>query len=197
MIIFTQLATAQTATQGLATLTLSFEKRQKTRARHSLTTGTLGATTQLGFDLPRGTVLKEGDVIQAASGEQVLVHAAIEQLLEVRAKDSQALARIAYHLGNRHVAVDVSSEVLRLELDHVLENMVQGLGGSTCIVNAAFNPETGAYSGHHHANASELPESYADSDQDPERFRSHLHAPRIHDFVTHPLGTKVGAANSK
>jgi urease accessory protein len=98
------------------------------------------------------------------------------------------LARIAYHLGNRHVAVQLLPDALRLELDHVLESMVIGLGAQTRVVNAAFDPETGAYGGHA-AHSHEA--SYADTDKNPDRFKNNRHAPRIHDFLQAPLEAKA------
>jgi urease accessory protein len=172
---------------------LTFEQRQKTRARHRLAEGSVGGLQEIGVDLARGTVLRHGDRIRCASGEVISIGAAVEQLLEVSVTLADAgtmemdLARIAYHLGNRHVAVQIAGQVLRLELDHVLESMVLGLGASTRVVNAPFDPETGAYGGHaQHAHRS----SYADSDLDPERFKNDRHAPRIHDFLQVPLQDK-------
>jgi urease accessory protein len=194
MLVFTEVLPPGSGPSDAARLVLSFEQRQKTRGRHRLTQGLVAGMSEVGLDLPRGTVLRGGDCIACASGEVICVDAAVEQLLEVSVTPSEPsalsleLARIAYHLGNRHVAVQLIGQVLRLELDHVLESMVLGLGAKTCVVNAPFDPETGAYGGHaQHAHRA----SYADSDQDSDRFKNDRHAPRIHDFLQVPLQEKT------
>lgn len=133
-------------------LRLTYEWRQKSRARVTVTGGEL-AGHDVGLTLPRGTVLRDGDVLATEDGgTRLLVRAATEQLLHVTAGDTPTLMRIGYHLGNRHVPVQVGSDEdgpwLRLALDHVLENMVQGLGGIITVVGAPFDPEQGAYGAH-------------------------------------------------
>ena len=77
--------------------------------------------------------------------------AAPEALLEVRCTDCHALTRAAYHLGNRHVAVEVGEGWLRIQADHVLEGMLRGLGAEVVALSAPFEPEAGAYAhGHQH-----------------------------------------------
>jgi urease accessory protein len=127
-------------------LELPFETRTKSRLRARLASG-----EEVGLFLPRGTILRGGDRLLAKDGRVVEVVAAPEELLEVRCRDLRELARAAYHLGNRHVAVEVGPEWLRLQADHVLEGMLVGLGCQVQPVTAAFEPEAGAYApGHQH-----------------------------------------------
>ncbi len=130
-----------------ARLTLDFDARTKSRLRTQLADG-----EEVGLFLPRGTILRGGDRLQAADGRIVEVVAAPEDLIEARCVDAFALARAAYHLGNRHVAVQVGAGWLRIQADHVLETMLTGLGADVASLTAPFEPEAGAYAhGHHHA----------------------------------------------
>ena len=130
-----------------ASLTLNFDARTKSRLRTQLADG-----EEVGLFLPRGTILRGGDRLQAADGRIVEVVSAPEDLLEARCADASALARAAYHLGNRHVAVQVGAGWLRIQADHVLETMLTGLGAEVASLTAPFEPEAGAYAhGHHHA----------------------------------------------
>lgn len=130
-----------------ARLTLNFDARTKSRLRTQLADG-----EEVGLFLPRGTILRGGDRLQAADGRIVEVVSAPEDLIEARCADAFALARAAYHLGNRHVAVQVGAGWLRIQADHVLETMLTGLGADVASLTAPFEPEAGAYAhGHHHA----------------------------------------------
>lgn len=127
-------------------LELPFDTRTKSRLRARLASG-----EEVGLFLPRGTILRGGDLLQGGDGRIVEVVAAPEELLEVRCRNLSELARAAYHLGNRHVAVQVGDEWLRLAADHVLERMLDGLGGQVRHLTAPFEPEAGAYApGHQH-----------------------------------------------
>ena len=104
--------------------------------------------------MQRGTVLRDGDKLLADDGRIVQVLAAPEDLLEARAADPLLLMRGAYHLGNRHVAVQVGTGWLRFAADHVLRDMVAGLGLEVTEIIAPFQPESGAYGqGHTHGGA--------------------------------------------
>lgn len=130
-----------------ARLTLNFDARTKSRLRTQLADG-----EEVGLFLPRGTILRGGDRLQAADERIVEVVSAPEDLIEARCADAFALARAAYHLGNRHVAVQVGAGWLRIQADHVLETMLTGLGAEVASLTAPFEPEAGAYAhGHHHA----------------------------------------------
>lgn len=123
-----------------ATLTLPWERRGVTRQRVRLDDG-----RDAGLFLPRGEILRGGDRLAAASGEVVGVVAAAEPVTIVRASDPRTLARAAYHLGNRHVAVEVGDGWLKLARDHVLSEMLKGLGVRVEDAVLPFEPEAGAY----------------------------------------------------
>lgn len=89
--------------------------------------------------------LRGGDALRLASGETVLIHAAPEALMEIACSDPLHLARIAWHLGNRHLPTEIAEGMLRIHADHVIAEMVKGLGGTVRALNAPFNPEGGAY----------------------------------------------------
>lgn len=130
-----------------ARLQLDFDARTKSRLRTRLADG-----EEVGLFLPRGTILRGGDRLQAQDGRIVEVVSAPEELLEAHCADASALARVAYHLGNRHVAVQVGDGWLRIQTDHVLKTMLVGLGVEVSSLSAPFEPEAGAYAhGHHHA----------------------------------------------
>lgn len=127
-------------------LELDFGYRTKSRLRARLASG-----EEVGLFLPRGTVLRGGQKLLANDGRVVEVVAAPEALAEVRCADTFELARAAYHLGNRHVAVEIGEGWLRIKADHVLEDMLTGLGADVVALRAPFEPESGAYAqGHQH-----------------------------------------------
>ena len=129
-------------------LTLPFELRQKSRLRARLDSG-----EEVGLILPRGRVLRDGDTLASADGELVVrVCAATERVSNVTGSDAVALARGAYHLGNRHVPVQVGTGFLRYQRDHVLDDMVRGLGLTVTEEEAPFEPEAGAYGEHQYAH---------------------------------------------
>lgn len=128
-------------------LELPFELRSKSRLRTQLATG-----EEVGLVLERGTVLRGGDRLQADDGRIVRVVAAPEDVSTVRAPDPWSLARAAYHLGNRHVALQVGDGWIRYLHDHVLDDMVRGLGFEVALESAPFEPEAGAYGAHSHAH---------------------------------------------
>jgi urease accessory protein len=133
-------------------LVLPFDLRQKSRLRATLLSGQTAALM-----LARGSILRGGDRIQTDSGYVVEVVAAKQAVTDVTATDAQALMRAAYHLGNRHVPLQVGAGWLRLEQDHVLEAMLIGLGMTTLNLLAPFEPEAGAYGGGHHHDADNSP----------------------------------------
>ncbi len=101
--------------------------------------------------LPRGAPLRHGDRLATTDGRIVEVIALAEPLLHVEASDPRLLARAAFHLGNRHVAVEVGDRTLRVPADAVIERMLRGLGLAPQHVDAPFEPESGAYGeGHRH-----------------------------------------------
>jgi urease accessory protein len=144
-----------------AMLVLPFELRQKSRLRTAVAGG-----EDIGLFLPRGTLLRDGDCLRADDGRVVRVAAAAEDLLEIRCADAEALARAAYHLGNRHTPVQVGAGWLRIAADDVLAGMLRGLGAVVAPVRAPFEPEAGAYAAGHHSHSSDA-----------------KHAGIIHDFA--------------
>ena len=127
-------------------LELSFDYRTRSRLRATTVGG-----IEVGLFLPRGTILRGGQKLRATDGTIVGVRAAIETLTEARCADPLLLARAAYHLGNRHVAVEIGEGALRIGADHVLGGMLMGLGLELVPVDAPFEPESGAYAhGHQH-----------------------------------------------
>ena len=123
-------------------LKLPFDSRQKSRLRAKLVSG-----EEVALLLPRGEVLRGGDLVTASDGRVIEVVAEPEKLLHIEA---DSLPRIAYHLGNRHVPVQVGEGFLRIAEDHVLEEMLKKLGAKVSRVEAPFEPEAGAYAGGHH-----------------------------------------------
>ena len=123
-------------------LRLPFEQRQKSRLKTRLVSG-----EEVALMLPRGEILRGGDLVTASDGRVIEVVAEPEKLLHI---ESDALAKLAYHLGNRHVPVQVGDGFLRIAADHVLEEMVKKLGAKVKQVEAPFEPEAGAYAGGHH-----------------------------------------------
>lgn len=130
-------------------LVLPFEQRQKSRLRARLRSG-----EEIGLFLERGMVLRGGDCLVADDGRRVRIVAAAEALMEVRCADAEALARAAYHLGNRHCPVAIGSGWLRFPADHVLAEMLLGMGLQAVAVAAPFEPEAGAYAGGQHQHSS-------------------------------------------
>ena len=102
------------------------------------------------LDLPQAVRLREGDGLILDRGGVVRVRAKPEPLLEISAGDAATLVRIAWHLGNRHLPVQVAGPRLRIRADHVIAEMVTQLGGNAVPVEAPFDPEAGAYAGGHH-----------------------------------------------
>jgi urease accessory protein len=132
------------ATPAHDTLSLDFESRARGRLRAVLASG-----TEVSVSLPRGTILRGGQKLIADDGTVIEIVAAAELLLEARCANPLALARVAYHLGNRDVAVQIgrdgTSGWLRIQADQVLEGMLAGLGSTVATVRAPFEPEAGAF----------------------------------------------------
>lgn len=126
-------------------LKMTFERRQKSRQRATLLSG-----EEVAIVLPRGQVLRGGDWVVASDGRVIEVIAEAEKVLHIVCPTQQSLARAAFHLGNRHVPVQVGDGWLRIAADHVLEDMLRGLGAIVMPIEAPFEPEAGAYAGHHH-----------------------------------------------
>lgn len=146
-------------------LKLPFEARQKSRLRTQLASG-----EEVALLLPRGEILRGGDLVVASDGRVIEVVAEPEKLFHVECGTPSALACAAYHLGNRHVPVQVGDGFLRLAADHVLEEMLKGLGARVSAVELPFEPEAGAYgAGHQHGG------------EQAHGARIHEHGERVHE----------------
>lgn len=124
---------------------LDFDARHR---RRLALTGERG--TKVLLDLPEAGVLRDGDGLVLEDGAIIEVRAAPEHLAEIRCTSPQALARIAWHLGNRHLPTQIAGEALRIREDHVIVDMVRQLGAEVRPIEAPFDPEAGAYAHAHH-----------------------------------------------
>jgi urease accessory protein len=120
-------------------ITLDYDRRHRRRLRLQ------ADGSEILLDLPEAIHIREGDALALEDGSYIAVHAAPEAVLEVRAADADTLARLAWHLGNRHLAVQFLPGALRILHDHVIADMIVRLGGTAVQINAPFDPESGAY----------------------------------------------------
>ena len=169
MILLTR-RTPQPATDSVA---LSYDARKRSRLRLTLASG-----REAGIFLERGEHLQGGDRLITEDGSTVVeILAAPEKLIEAVADSPLLFARAAYHLGNRHVPVQIlpteGGGRLRFQADHVLADMIRGLGCAVAEIEAPFQPEAGAYGGGHHHHGDDL--------HDPGH-GPHRSVPRIHEF---------------
>ena len=138
---------AKVLVQRAASVTLDWDTRQKSRFDATDSTG-----RQLGVFLPRGTVVRGGDVLVAEDGSLVRVEAAPQNVLRITACAEHGspfdLMRAAYHLGNRHVPIELRPDHLKIEPDHVLAEMLQAMHLIVHSVEEPFEPESGAYGDH-------------------------------------------------
>ncbi len=141
------------------TLTLPLDGRIRSRQRVVLDDG-----TEAGVFLERGEVLHDGDLLSGADGAPIVrIRAAAEPVSEVRCEDPLLLARACYHLGNRHMPLQIGDGMLRYQHDHVLDDMLRGLGLEPEFLEAPFEPEPGAYGGsaqvhtHEHGHSHDQP----------------------------------------
>ncbi|MFM9942253.1 MAG: urease accessory protein UreE [Hyphomicrobiaceae bacterium] len=125
--------------------TITLDRQSRYRRRVTMTTDRGHAFL---LDLPEATYLAGGDGLELSNGALVKVVAAPEDLLEIHAHSQLELARIAWHLGNRHTPAEVTPEAIYIQPDHVLAEMVEGLGAHVHQVRRPFEPEGGAYGGH-------------------------------------------------
>lgn len=137
------------------TVVLDFDARHRRRVAMSGVNG-----TDFLLDLAEATALRGGDALLLEDGTLIEIVAAPEPLVEISSLDSGAMVRIAWHLGNRHLPVQLVGKKLRIRRDHVIEAMIAGLGGRVVAIEAPFDPEGGAYAegahgrhdGHHHSH---------------------------------------------
>ncbi|MRI53410.1 urease accessory protein UreE [Methylobacterium sp. DB1607] len=141
------------------------------RHRRRMAMRGVGGTAFL-LDLGEATVLDDGDALALEDGRLIWVEAAPEALLEIRAPSPLALKRLIWHIGNRHIPAEIGEEAVWIGHDHVLAEMVRGLGGSAEPVTRPFRPEAGAYAGGHGHG----PDHGHDHHGHP-----HAHHPHAHD----------------
>ncbi|MDO5680767.1 MAG: urease accessory protein UreE [Pelistega sp.] len=138
-------------------LTMTLDERRRARQKLQLADG-----SEVGLFLEHGVVLQDGDILLSEDNRFLIVRAAKQALIHVTAPDQQALARAAYHLGNRHVLLEVGADYLHVEPDPILEQMLRQLGVTVSHIEAPFLPETGAYGGgHKHGHDETFAEDYA------------------------------------
>ena len=125
-------------------IVLDFDHRHRRRLRMT----TCGGRDFL-LDLEEARPIRNGDMLELTDGTRVTVIAKAERVAEIRTDDPHRLMRIAWHLGNRHLPTEILADRLRIAYDHVIVDMVSGLGGVVEVVEAPFQPEGGAY-GHGH-----------------------------------------------
>jgi urease accessory protein len=128
--------------RAVDTVTLAYLDRHRRRIRLATDSGAIFL-----LDLARAYHLSEGDGLELDDGSYVRVRAAPEAVIEIAAADQASLLRIAWHLGNRHLPLQVVDDCLRIREDHVIAEMVTGLGGRISRLEAPFLPEIGAYAG--------------------------------------------------
>ncbi len=127
--------------------TVELDHEERHRRRVTLT-GING--TELLLDLDKATALKDGDALKLEDGRLVQVKAAPEKLMEIKSDNPLRLLKAAWHVGNRHTPLELTADALYLAEDHVLEEMLRGLGVAIAHVERPFEPERGAYEGHDH-----------------------------------------------
>jgi urease accessory protein len=138
-------------------LELPFLQRSKSRQ-----VVTLQNNEEVLLVLHRGSVMRDSDVLVDEQGQFILVKAAPEKVMRVTAQNSFQLMRAGYHLGNRHIPIEIGENYLQLEFDPVLSDMLNKLGVKVQLVDQPFEPENGAYGGgHKHGHDATFAEDYA------------------------------------
>jgi urease accessory protein len=159
------------------TIVLDYEGRHRRRVAMKATRG-----TEFLLDLPDAVVLRGGDALVLEDGRLIEIVAAPEELAEARCADARQLARVAYHIGNRHAPAEILANRLRIRRDHVLEEMVRGLGAKVSHIEAPFEPDTGAYEApepaHDHAHHGH---SHHDHRRHDHGRHDHAHHGHAHD----------------
>ena len=155
------------------TVVLGFDDRHR---RRMAMTGTHGLEFLL--DLQEAVALRGGDALVLEDGRLIEVVAAPEPLVEIRGTDPHHLVRIAWHLGNRHLPTQIVSKGLRIRRDHVIEDMVRGLGARVIVIEAPFDPEGGAYAGGGHA-------AHDHDDHGSHKHGDHDHGKHDHGHTEH------------
>ena len=152
---------AEAEMHRLPKLVLPFDLRRRSRFRATLANGIEAA-----LFLARGSMLRDGDLLEAEDGTLIRVESAPENVLLVTAETPHSLMRAAYHLGNRHTPVELGETFLKLEADPVLQEMLVRLGMTVHQETSPFQPEAGAYGGgHRHGHDETFAEDYLSANQ--------------------------------
>jgi urease accessory protein len=154
--------------------------------RRVVLTGENGTTFLL--DLPQAVALRDGDGLVLEDGGIVRVSGQPEALVEIAAADTHELARLAWHIGNRHIDVQIVGDRLRIRRDHVIEDMLRGLGAALAPLEAAFDPEQGAYADTHgHAHGDAHGHAHRHAHEHAHSSHDHTHG-HHHDHQSHKHG---------
>jgi urease accessory protein len=154
----------------VATITLDETARHRRRMRMVSDRMENGATVAFLLDLPQARLLRHGDGLVLDDGRVIEIRAEPERLMEVRGRDARHLLSLAWQIGNRHLAAEITETAIRLRSDHVIRDMLIGLGATVEDIEAPFDPEGGAYGGAHASH------HHHDHDHDHDHDHSHDHA---------------------
>ena len=166
------------------TVVLDFDERHR---RRIAMTGTGGLEFLL--DLPDAIALRGGDALVLDDGSLVEVVAAAEPLIEIRGRTPGDLVRLAWHIGNRHISAQIMPKALRIRGDHVIEEMLRGLGAAVVEIEAPFDPEGGAYAGGGHDSVDH--HKHGDGPHDHTGHKDH----KSHDHTGHEHGAHEHGAH--
>ena len=125
-------------------IALDFHQRHRRRIQMTSESG-----KSFLLDMKEAVALKDNDVLELDDGTMVLIKAKAERVADISTRDSQLFTRVAWHLGNRHLPTQILDGKLRIAFDHVIVEMVEGLGATVEVNHAAFQPEGGAYAHKH------------------------------------------------
>lgn len=181
-IVFTDRLSHQTRLESIYTLSLTAEERTRSRLHGKSDQG-----LPIYLQLPRGLVLQEGDWLKSPTGEVIQILAKEEPVLTITATFPLALLQAAYHLGNRHVPMEITATYLRISPDPVLKHLLEHRGLTVMAEQAPFQPETGAYNTSHSHDHSRDHSHAHDHSQD----HSHDSTPSSSHAAAHeplPLG---------
>jgi urease accessory protein len=173
------------------TVVLGFDDRHR---RRMAMTGTRGLEFLL--DLKEAVALRGGDALVLEDGRLIEVVAAPEPLVEIRGTDPHHLVRVAWHLGNRHLPTQIVGKGLRIRRDHVIEDMVRGLGARVIVIEAPFDPEGGAYAGGGHAAHAHQDHGHGDHSHGDHKHRGADHAHHDHGHGKHDHDHHHGHAHA-
>lgn len=163
-----------TADGHFATITLDETARHRRRMRMVTDRLPDGSDVEFLLDLPEARLLRQGEGLVLSDGRIIEVRAAPEPLMEVRGRDARHLLSLAWQIGNRHLPAEITETTIRLRRDHVIRTMLEGLGATVTEVEAAFDPEGGAYDhGHDHRHQHDADHHGAGHDHDHHGMHGH------------------------